>query len=213
MSGRIRTLAGALGAAVFIALLWASLRTVDEGTLPPAPPPPKVFTREVARDVSVRLRSTPGAETLRCGECRVEKRRMGAFSIGGLNTLRLRDLAVVLPPADAVRDRASDDDGRHSGARALLGDLGVSDGFLTGQGVRERFSGLTIEGLSVSVYTNGAAQPVFAASRAELKASGLALKDCRLVEGGATNRLAKARLVRHHHGLVLKWQGGARRLR
>lgn len=212
MSGRSRTLAGVLGAVVFVALLWASLRTMDEGPLPPAPPPPKVFTREVARDVSVRLRSTPGAETVRCGECRVEKRRMGAFSIGGMNTLRLRDLAVVLPPADAVPDRA-DGDGRHAGARALLGALGVSDGFLTGQGVRERFSGLTVDGLSVAVYTNGAAQPVFAAARAELKASGLALKDCRLVEGGATNRLAKARLVRHHRGLLLKWHGGERRIR
>ena len=214
MSGRLRLLAGALGAIVLVALLWASLRALDQGPLPPAAPPKKVFTREIARDVSVRLRSTPDAESIRCRECRMEKRRMGAFSIGGMNTLHLRDLAVVLPSVGERRQhQRATDEGDRSGARSMLGEMGVSDSFLSGQGIHGRFSGLSIRGLSVSDYTNGCARPVFNAEHAELKTSGLALKGCYLVEGGRTNRLSKARLVRHHHGLVLKWRGGERRLR
>ena len=56
------------------------------------------FTVGVAEGLSVRRHGVYGVDFVRCGKCRIDKRKIGGFSIGCFNDLVLDDLSVVIPP-------------------------------------------------------------------------------------------------------------------
>jgi len=202
---------------------WLALRYVDAHGLGGARPmqrQKKEFRKVLAEDLRVTRHGVPGVDFLRCGTCRLEKRKKGPLTLGGLNVLVLEDLSVVLPPEDPVsaggaKGAAVPDSSRRSDARSIVRRFGVTDGFLANRGLPVRFSGLKISNLSVSSLVAGnSTQPLFKASSGEGVRGGLALKGCVVYRSsGEGMPVGKALLTQSGGKLRLKWRDGEMELK
>ena len=161
---------------------------------------------DLAEGISFSRHGCFGMELVRCGKCRLEKRKIGALTLAGFNELVLEDLAVVLPSADiAMEGKPTDGETR---VNDLAGFMGLEEDFLRSRGFQMRFSGLRIKKLAVSVLdaaTN--AVPLFVAARGDAVRNGLRLDGCGVVSGTATNWVGEALLqIKPRPRLV--WRGG-----
>ena len=169
---------------------------------------PKAFSKTIAEGVRVSRHGVYGVDFIKCGSCRIVKRKKGVLTFGGLNVLEMDDLSIVLPPQEARADMPPATKG--DSPRDLVRRLGVSDGFLSSRGMPAKFSGLRISGLIVSrLGTGGKPEMMFSASSAEAVRGGLALKGCRVVQPtGVTEMVGKAMLTQTQKSLRLSWRGG-----
>lgn len=202
---------------------WLALRYVDAhgfGGARTAQRQKKELRKVLAEDLRVTRHGVRGVDLLRCGKCRLEKRKKGPLTLGGMNVLVLEDLSVVLPPEDSPaakdgRGSVTTVSERRSDARGIARRFGITDGFLASRGLPVRFSGLKISHLSVSRLTKeNAVKPLFKASAAEAVRGGLALKGCivhRSSEEGM--QVGKAMLTQSGGRLRLKWGGGEMELK
>lgn len=170
--------------------------------------PGKRLRRTVAEEVVVNRQGVYGVDFVRCRRCLLEKRRQGPLSFGGLNTLVLEDLRVVIPPREGPAD---DNEGNiDASPEDVARRLGVGDSFLGARGLPARFSGLRIEGLSVSRLEGTNVVPVFVAAHGEAKRDGLHMTDCVIMEP-SSNSFRHATL-KIHPRLRLEWTGGGMNL-
>ena len=201
--------AGGLAGAALVG--WATLvalRRADE--LAPSPAPkPKVFSRVLAENMRVSRRGVMGVDLVKCGKCRLEKRKRGVFTLGGMNVLVMEDLDIVVPPdADTPEgsDRSESDD-----PREVVRRMGISEKFLSGRGLPFKFSGVRISNLTMCrLVESNRIERVFAARSAEATRGGLDLSGCRVYREDGTEedvRRAKLRLVGRR--LFLDWKGGS----
>ena len=210
-------LAGLLGTAT-----WLAVSRSDALGVTAAAPKVKVFRRTLIEDLRVTRHGVMGVDLIRCGVCRLEKRKKGVLTFGGMNTLVLEDLNVVLPPEEGGESGDGGQDAhRPSGggdgqdARAVVRRLGISDDFLAKRGVPFKFSAVRIAGLSVGRLSGtNRVERIFSARSGVSRRDGLALSGCRLfpsgAEGGEDEReLDAARLVLDGRALRLVWDGGA----
>ena len=176
----------------------------------PETPRPKQFKRVIAEDVQVRQHGLYGIDLITCGSCRLEKRRLGMMTLGGMNTLVLEDLSIVLPPHNGCGDDPLDEaDDERTSAREIVNRLGLSDRIVQMGGARLRFSGLKIKNLSLamlSAETNIC--PSFVASWGEAQKDGLHLMGCKLTKDGRTNDIGRA-VLKFKPDLCLIWPSGA----
>ena len=171
-------------------------------------PVKKEYGRTLAEGLRVGRHGLYGVDLVKCKSCRLQKRKHGLFTLGAMNVLVIDDLSVVLPRDEGAAPAAPDEG--DNDARALVRRIGVSDGFLSGRGIVPKFSGLKINGLSVSRLTDEN-KPViaFTARSAEAVRGGLRLSGC-IVHGDAqTSRpVSGAMLARSDRKLCLTWNGG-----
>jgi len=172
------------------------------------PPVKKEYARTLVEGLRVGRHGLYGVDLVKCKSCRLQKRKHGIFTLGAMNILVIDDLSVVLPReygADSVASDEGDTD-----ARALARRIGVSDGFLSGRGVVPKFSGLKINGLSVSRLTDENKPVVaFTARSAEAVRGGLRLSGCIVHDDAQTSRpVSGAMLARSDSKLCLTWTGG-----
>ena len=156
-----------------------------------------------------------GVDSVRFDACRIEKMRMGAFSLGGFNVLCLDGLVLNLPLPREEEDRkqgtGNGEQGKKNGAVEVLAGL-LPRSFLQRAGLPAKsFSGIRIRGLAVNRVENRRTVPVFAADEAKNRGLTLELKNCRVFEPGRTNFAGTARLVLKP-APALVWNGGVRRL-
>ncbi len=172
----------------------------------PVAPQEKVFRRTLAEGVSVTRHGVYGVDFVKCRSCRLEKRKRGPLTFGGLNVLVMEDLSIVIPPVVGEKSADVADDS----PRSLVRRLGVSDGFLTGRGLPVKFSGLRISNLEVSRLADGnRPELVFSARKAEAVRGGLALAGCVIVRPtGERENVGKAMLRKTKQKLCLSWRGG-----
>ena len=143
---------------------------------------PRTFRRDVLEGLSLRQSGLYGVDLVSCGRLRVEKRKLGPLTLGGLNVLVIDDLRVVIPPraekgGPAAPEKATEPkSGASSASREILSRMGLSPRFLKTQGVPARFSGLTVNGLTVSRLDGTNAVPCFTATLAEGVREGLRLE-------------------------------------
>ena len=151
----------------------------------------------------------------------MEKRKKGVLTFGGMNTLVLEGLDVVLPPEESGEPGGDGPDAhRPSGggdgqdARTVVRRLGISDGFLAKRGVPFKFSSVRIAGLSVGrLAGTNRVERIFSARSGVSRRDGLALSGCRLYPSGANasegeRELGAARLALDGRVLRLVWDGG-----
>ena len=203
----------AVGLAVCCLVGWGTfvaLRCVDEGTPKSRTARNKVFRRTLAENVRVTRQGFRGIDFVSCGVCRLEKRKKGFLTLGGMNVLVLEDLSVVIPPEEVGNYDKSDVTDGGGDTADIVRRLGVSDGFLAKRGMPVKFSGLRISRLTVSrLGTGGKPEMMFSASSAETVRGGLALKGCMVVQPtGETASVGKAMLTRTKKSLRLSWSGG-----
>ena len=165
----------------------------------------RTFRRDVLEDLAIRRSGLYGVDLVRCGRLRVEKRKLGPLTLGGFNELVIDDLHVVIPPLESESGRATPEDaaseasvsgtfgGAGAASREILSRLGLSSKSLAMQGLPKRFSGLTVNGLSVSRLDGTNAVPCFTAVRAigvreGLRLEGLAIGGRTIGEGLLMNR-------------------------
>ena len=169
----------------------------------------KTYRRTVAENLRVTRHGIRGVDFIRCGKCRMEKRRQGIFTLGGMNVLVLEDLSVVLPREESDGEQS---DRGGDGVRSIVQRMGVTDGFLKERGLPMKFSGLKISNLSVSrLSKENHPEMAFSARSAEAVRGGLKLSECMVHESGcsAPISVSDARLVRADRKLRLSWRGGA----
>ena len=201
-----------IGGLLVFAALVASVVVVafhlDAGSGLPAAPEArsKVFGRTIAENLRVSRHGVYGVDFVKCRSCRLEKRKRGPLTFGGLNVLVMEDLSIVIPPEEGEKSADVADDS----PRSLVRRLGVSDGFLTGRGLPIKFSGLRISNLEVSRLADGnRPEMLFSARKAEAVRGGLALHGCTVAQpGGKTKSIGKAMLIRSKKNLRLTWSGG-----
>lgn len=207
----------AVGLAVCCLVGWGTfvaLRCVDEGTPKSRTARNKVFRRTLAENVRVTRQGFRGIDFVSCGVCRLEKRKKGFLTLGGMNVLVLEDLSVVIPP-EAVGDGGKSDIADGNGDTVdIMRRLGVSDGFLANRGMPVRFSGVRVSHLAVDRMTDGEVrEAVFRATSANAVKGGLALSGCEVaMPSGEMSRVGKAMLAKRGHRLCLSWAGGERYL-
>lgn len=165
----------------------------------------RTFRRDVLEDLAIRRSGLYGVDLVRCGRLRVEKRKLGPLTLGGFNELVIDDLHVVIPPLESESGRATAEapsseasvsgtsGGAGAASREILARLGLSSQSLAMQGLPKRFSGLTVNGLSVSRLDGTNAVPCFTAVRAigvreGLRLEGLAIGGRTIGEGLLMNR-------------------------
>ena len=189
--------------------VWMAVRQSDD-TVAQSPSRPKVFKRALAEDLRLTRHGVYGVDFIRCGACRLEKRKRGALTFGGFNVLVLEDLSVVLPP-DGVEKEADAPPHHGDDSRSVVRRMGISADFLAGRGIPVKFSGVRVSKLEVNRLegTNMVVR-VLTARRAESVHDGLALTECRLFRGGddAGELVGKARLKLADGKLRLTWSGG-----
>lgn len=170
----------------------------------------KVFKRTLVEGLSVTRHGTFGVEFVKCGTCRLEKRKSGVLTFGGMNMLVIEGLDVVIPPQDPCESDASADSQDHGDSRALVRRMGISDGFLSQRGIPFKFSCVRISRLSVSrLEESNVVVRVFSAKSAESTRDGLALEGCRVVrQGGDDEIVQRARLRLLGRTLRLEWENG-----
>ena len=168
--------------------------------------------------MSVRYRHLH-AESVSFKSCRMQRRRMGAFVLGGFRVLELEDVLLNLPlPAEmgavtpmpeAKPMKQPVDDGvkapsaparRESPLDKVLEKVGLS-----GIG---RFSGVAIRGIRVGRMTDTGAEPLFSAVKAETRGSTLQLSRCEVFRDGKRELVPEARLE-WKNGLRIVWPDGS----
>lgn len=164
------------------------------------------FTVGMSEGLSLRRSGYYGIDFIRCGKCRIEKRKLGNLTLGGLNVLVLEDLAVVIPP-DLAADGGKDGKADVSAADLAAG-LGIDEDFLRVRGAGLKFSGLRIRGFSVSTLdaaTN--VVPRFVAQGGDAKTDGLHLTKCGIISKNDTNWVESA-VLKVRPTLRLIWSDG-----
>ena len=175
----------------------------------------KEFSKEIAEGVRISRSGIYGVDVVTCGRCRLEKRKMGLLTMGGLNVLVLDDLSVVIPPQEddcvASLNGEEPDTPNDSSVRSLVNRMGLSEGFFKTRGIPLKFSSVKINNLAVSKLTkSGDVEKVFNARRAESARGGLALSECLVYASNAEKpQLAQgAKLEKIGKYLRLRWEGG-----
>ncbi len=201
----IRPILLATGVLVVAAVCVYGLRCVK-----PAVRSSKMFGRDVADTVRVWNPKT-GIDCIRIKSCRLEKRKMGPVTLGGLNVLLLEDVVLNLPfPDDIATNLAQsasvatsgDSESRKSGDDSVLSLL---SGIIPSS---VRASGVRISGLAVNrVEDGGRVTSVFVADEMRNRGKTLLLAGCRVIEGSATNFVGEAVLTLKPNAL-LTWDGG-----
>lgn len=189
---------------------WIAVRSTDSAPLP-RPAAPKVFRKTLMEGLRVTHGGVKGVEFIKCRTCRLEKRRQGVLTLGGMNVLVLEDLDVVIPPDEprgSGNHAASDD--KNGDAKDVVRRMGISDGFLLDRGLSFKFSGVRVSNLSVSrLEGSNAVVRVFTARTAKTESSGLALSGCKVVRSdGEEEDVRHARLKMSDGALRLEWDGG-----
>ena len=170
------------------------------------------FTVGLAEGVSVRRHGIYGVDFIRCGKCRMEKRKLGALTLGGFNVLVLEDLSLVIPPRELAGDSVKGEGGDAVSARELADGLGLNEGFLKSQGFRLRFSGLKVSGLSVATLDAASnAVPRFVAANGTAERDGLHLAGCGIITNNSTNAVGSA-VLKVKPDLRLVWPSGELKL-
>lgn len=192
-------------AAGLLSVVAARRLDVKADTLPRGQ---KAYSRTLVEDLSVSRHGLYGVDLVKCKSCRLQKRKQGIFTLGAMNVLVIDDLSVVLPRDGDSESAVSDEE--DADARTFARRIGVSDRFLAVRGVAPKFSGLKINGLSVSRMTDGERPEVaFTAKSAEAVRGGLKLSGCVV---HAANRspvpVSGAMLARCDNKLCLTWNGG-----
>lgn len=168
----------------------------------------KRFSRELASDVSVRRHGVYGVDFVRCGNCRIEKRKLGGLSLGCFNVLVLENLAVVIPPREKTGQMGEKASDREISAKELSEELGIGKDFLKANGCGLRFSGLRIVNLSVATLDAlSNAVPRFVAESGVAKSDGLHLSGCGIIQDSQTNCVGRA-VLKPKPILRLEWSGG-----
>lgn len=199
---------GALALAVIGCAVWVSCRFGDEGDDGRAPSRKRRFSVEMAEGFALRRPGYYGVDFVRCGKCRIEKRKIGGFSIGCFNELVLEDLSVVIPPDSSPSNRKTGNSARKASAKDLAAAIGVNADLLKSHGWRLRFSGLRISNLSVSTLdASSNAVPRFVAVSGVAKTDGLHLQGCGIICRKETNCVGCA-VVKIKPQLRLEWAGG-----
>ena len=205
------------GLAVLCIAGWcvvSALRYVDQGAakVDTSKPKGKVLRRTLAENVRVTDKKVRGVDLVSCGVCRLEKRKTGLLTLGGMNVLVLEDLSVVIPQEEeGVGERAEGD--AAGDAADIARRLGVSGGFLSSRGLPVKFSGLRISRLKVDRLASGEVQQVFRAASAKAVKGGLSLSGCEVaLPSGGTSLVGKALLAKKGNRLRLSWAGGEREI-
>ena len=201
--------AGGVALAAFVgSATWLAIRHADS-TSPAdsrSAAVPKVYRQTLAKNLRVRRPGIRGVDFVKCGSCRVEKRKAGFLTLGGMNVLVLEDLSVVLPRMES--DPKSTDRGGGD-ARSIVQRMGVSDSFLKERGLPRKFSGLRISNLSVSrLSETNTAEPAFSARSAEATRGGLRLSGCMVHNADGAIAVRGAMLTHADKKLRLVWSGG-----
>lgn len=170
----------------------------------------KRFKQVLAEDISVQRHGIYGVDLVKCGACRIEKRKFGMTSFGGFNVLVVDDLDVILPPKEVRVDDLKPESAQdvRTAAKEILDRMGLSRQMLRIGDGDLKFSGLRINNLSLSTLT---AQtnvcPRLVAACGEAKKDGLHLKGCRVINDGQTNYVGRA-LLKVSPELKLVWTSG-----
>lgn len=170
----------------------------------------KVFKRDLAEGIRIGKKGLYGIDVIRCGKCRLEKRRKGPLTFGGLNILVLENLRVVVPGDSNVRtqgENAAPSDVEESSPKQTLAAIGLSDSFLKTQGVVPRFSGVRLEGLEVCRLEGTNIVMAFTAARGKAVREGLELQGCRVRTPNGFE-FVKDALLRVKPRLQLSWNDG-----
>ena len=210
---RMLVVAGSVILVVFFVLIrWALGQPLDQNKKSVARP----SEWEIASGISVRYRHLH-ADSVSFKSCRIKRRRMGAFVLGGFRVLELEDVSLNLPlPAEMGADVPSTENrtekptgGARGSSASALRDGGLDKVLekigLSGVG---RFSGVTIMGFRVGRITETGAEPLFTARRADTRGTSLILSQCEVYRNGKTESVPKASLERKD-GLRLVWPGGS----
>lgn len=171
----------------------------------------KVFKRDLAEGVRIGKKGLYGIDVIRCGRCRLEKRRRGPLTFGGLNVLVLENLRVVVPGDSDVKAWGENDapsDVEENSPKQTLAAIGLSDSFLKTQGVVPRFSGVRLEGLEVCRLEGTNIVTTFMAAHGKVIREGLKLQRCRVRTPGGFEFVEDA-LLQVKPRLRLSWNGGA----
>ena len=169
---------------------------------------PKTFGRDMADMIRVWNPKT-GVDCVHIKSCRIEKRKLGPITFGGLNVLLLEDVVINLPfPEDVSTNFAQsvslseEASTRESGSERFLPLL---EGIIPPS---VRASGIRIAGLEVNRVENGKrVSPIFTASGLRDHGAKLLLSDCCVLENGRTNFVGEATLSFSPEA-VLSWEGG-----
>lgn len=203
---------GGLLAAILVGWgTWVALRWSDGLFVPTTVPKVKIFKRTLIENLRVTRHGVRGIEFIRCGTCRLEKRKHGVLTLGGMNMLILEDLDVVIPPPDPGEEAAPAVSRKDDDSRAVVRRMGISDNFLTTRGISFKFSGVRISRMNVSrLEGSNEVVRVFSAKSAVTKREGLALEGCRIVrQNGEEEPVKQARLKLLGRTLRLEWENGA----
>ncbi len=202
---------GLLAAALVGWGTWTAIGWVDRTSLPQTARKEKVFKRTLIEDLRVTRHGVRGIEFVRCGTCRLEKRKRGVLTFGGMNVLVLEDLEVVIPPSESREGEPEQSEKPKDGgdSLAVVRRMGVSDNFLSARGIPFKFSGVRISGLKVSrLEGSNTVVRVFSAKSAEAKSDGLALDGCKIVRPDGEERVRSAKLKLAGRALRLEWEDG-----
>lgn len=155
------------------------------------------FASKLAEGLSLRRHGCYGVDFIRCGSCRMEKRKLGGLTLGCFNVLCLDDLSIVIP--DELRTRDSGDvalDTNGVSAVELARGLGLGGDFLKVRGQMPSFSGLRVTKLAVSTLDAGSNAVLrCVAACGEAKRDGLHLEGCSVIDGLLTNFVGTALLA------------------
>ena len=188
----------------------------------------KVFKRRLAEGLRISRDGYYGVHLVKCNSCRLEKRKSGALTMGGLNVLVLEGLEVTVPPrgddAPGPGEKKGESDADKKGetdAGEVVESLGVSREFLSSRGMPYRFSGVKISDLSIFRLeqaedsspdgTEYRSVPALTAGSGEAVQGGIELRNCRIFgrDGEEESKMRKAKLVLEGKALRLVWRGGA----
>ena len=187
---------------------WLAIRHADSIALADSRPAavPKTYRQTLAKNLRVVRSEMACVDFVKCGTCRLEKRKRGPITLGALNMLVLEDLSVVLPDDETPEGGG----GERDDTMGVVRHLGVNDGFLSSRGIPYRFSGVRIQRLAVSRFVREkGVQPVFRAEQAEAVRGGLELSHCEVaMVSGEMSSIGKAMLTKKGHRLHLAWRGG-----
>ena len=198
----------AVALAIVCSAVWVTLRFGDDLADRQTMSRKRNFTVGMAEGFSLRRHGYYGVDFVKCGNCRVEKRKIGGFSIGCFNELVLENLSVVIPPDLLSSGDEPAKNARPVSAKELAAAIGVDDDFLKAHGWRMRFSGLRISNLSVATLGDASnAVPRFVARNGIAKLDGLHLKNCGIIQKDLTNRVGDA-VLKIRPSLRLEWSGG-----
>ena len=175
---------------------------------PAGPCGPRSFGRDVADAVRLYDPKTD-LDCIRIASCRLEKRKMGPLTLGGLNILVLQDVVLNLPlpievETNLVQAVRRGGTGSVPSAAASKMPLDFLSGLIPASA---RASGIRIAGLSVNRVADGRVVPMFAADELRNRGRVLALAGCRVFEGGATNLVGEATLTLGADA-ALTWKNG-----